>query len=96
MGPLLRGQVNRAGRAVSLAENPRVLWCYMRSGKPRWIGPCGGATSQELLAGLSAMGIRTTGATRQPTRTNLESWKTTERLQILRPEQSLVSRVGGI
>jgi len=76
MGPLLRGQVNRARTVQSFPGGKSVhvaMVLHALGGKPRWIGPCGGATGQELLAGLSAMGIRTTaGATRQPTRTNLE------------------------
>lgn len=42
-------------------------------GRPRWIGPCGGASGHELLAGLAALGIQAAASTtHQPTRTNLE------------------------
>src|SRR5579864_846783 len=73
---LLRGQVNRVrsvqsfpgGKSVHVAMVLRTL-----GGSPRWIGPCGGASGGELLAGLSALGIEATPcATQQPTRTNLE------------------------
>ena len=73
---LLRGQVNRVrsvkgfpgGKSVHVAMVLRTL-----GGSPRWIGPCGGASGVELLAGLSALGIQATPcATQQPTRTNLE------------------------
>jgi 1-phosphofructokinase family hexose kinase len=71
-----RGQVNRirtvrgfpGGKSVHVAMVLQTL-----GGRPRWIGPCGGASGQELLAGLSALGIQAApSATRQPTRTNLE------------------------
>ena len=40
---------------------------------PRWVGFSGGATGQELVAGLSSLGIATHPcASEQPTRTNLE------------------------
>ncbi|MGA2429437.1 MAG: 1-phosphofructokinase family hexose kinase [Candidatus Acidiferrum sp.] len=73
---LLRGHVNRAravqgfpgGKSVHVAMVLHTL-----GGRPHWIGPCGGASGQELLAGLSALGIQATASTtRQPTRTNLE------------------------
>jgi 1-phosphofructokinase family hexose kinase len=73
---LSRGQVNRVrgvqrfpgGKSVHVAMVLQTL-----GGKPHWIGPCGGASGQELVAGLSAMGIKATVcSTRQPTRANLE------------------------
>ena len=73
---LSRGQVNRVrgvqsfpgGKSVHVAM---VLQTLGR--KPHWIGPCGGASGQELVTGLSAMGIQATAcSTRQPTRANLE------------------------
>jgi 1-phosphofructokinase family hexose kinase len=40
---------------------------------PQWIGPCGGATGAELVAGFSELGIQAHPCwTKQPTRTNLE------------------------
>lgn len=73
---LLRGEVNRVravqsfpgGKAVHVAMVLQTL-----GGHPHWIGPCGGASGENLKAGLSALGIRSTAcATCQPTRTNLE------------------------
>jgi 1-phosphofructokinase family hexose kinase len=73
---LARGQVNRVravqrfpgGKAVHVAMVLQTL-----GGKPRWVGPCGGVSGQELLAGLSALGIQASpSVTGQPTRTNLE------------------------
>jgi 1-phosphofructokinase family hexose kinase len=73
---LVRGHVNRArmvqgfpgGKSVHVAMVLHTL-----GGRPHWIGPCGGASGQELLAGLSILGIQATASTtRQPTRTNLE------------------------
>src|SRR5277367_1671130 len=73
---LLRGQVNRVrtvqgfpgGKAVHVAMGLQTL-----GGQPHWIGPCGGASGEDLRAGLSSLGIRATAcATHQPTRTNLE------------------------
>jgi 1-phosphofructokinase family hexose kinase len=75
--PLLeRARVNRArrvqsfpgGKATHVAMVLRTL-----GGSPRWIGPCGGTSGQELLAGLSALGIQAIAcATHGSTRTNLE------------------------
>jgi len=73
---LERARVNRAravqsfpgGKSTHVAMVLRTL-----GGNPRWIGPCGGASGQELTAGLSALGIQaTTCTTLQSTRTNLE------------------------
>jgi 1-phosphofructokinase family hexose kinase len=73
---LLRGQVNRARSVRGLPGGKSVhvaMVLHTLGGKPRWIGPCGGASGGELLAGLSALGIQATScATQQPTRTNLE------------------------
>jgi 1-phosphofructokinase family hexose kinase len=73
---LVRGRVNRA-RAVQAFPGGKSVHVAMvlqtLGGRPRWIGPCGGASGHDLLAGLSAMGIQATAcATHQPTRTNLE------------------------
>ena len=76
MSSLVRGQVNRVrsvqsfpgGKSVHVAMVLQTL-----GGSPLWIGPCGGASGQELLAGLSALKIEATAcSTRTPTRTNLE------------------------
>lgn len=73
---LLRGHVNRVravqgfpgGKSVHVAMVLHTL-----GGTPHWVGPCGGASGQQLLAGLSALGIPASAyATHQPTRTNLE------------------------
>jgi 1-phosphofructokinase family hexose kinase len=73
---LLRGQVNRVralqgfpgGKSTHVAMVLHTL-----GARPRWIGPCGGQSGHELLAGLSALGIQATACTtHQPTRTNLE------------------------
>ena len=73
---LVRGQVNRVravegfpgGKSAHVAMVLQTL-----GGRPRWIGPCGGASGHELLAGLAALGIEAVAApTQQPTRTNLE------------------------
>jgi 1-phosphofructokinase family hexose kinase len=73
---LERGGVNRVravrdfpgGKSVHVAMVLRTL-----GGNPVWIGPCGGESGQQLLAGLSALEIEATAcATLQPTRTNLE------------------------
>jgi 1-phosphofructokinase family hexose kinase len=73
---LSRGQVNRVravkgfpgGKSAHVAMVLQTL-----GGKPRWIGPCGGSSGQELVAGLRALGIQATACTtQQPTRTNLE------------------------
>src|ERR1700675_935740 len=73
---LLRGQVNRVrsvrgfpgGKSVHVA-----MVLHSLGGSPRWIGPCGGSSGGEVLAGLAALGIQATPcATKQPTRTNLE------------------------
>ena len=73
---LVRGEVNRAqtvqsfpgGKSVHVAMVLQAL-----GGKPTWTGPCGGASGQELLAGLSALGIQAIPcAVQNSTRTNLE------------------------
>src|SRR5580693_7531465 len=73
---LSRGKVNRArtiqgypgGKSAHVAMVLGTL-----GGSPRWIGPCGGVSGRELLAGLSALGIQATACTtHEPTRTNLE------------------------
>jgi 1-phosphofructokinase family hexose kinase len=73
---LVRGQVNRVravqgfpgGKSAHVAMVLQTL-----GGRPRWIGPCGGASGHELLAGLAALGIEAVGTTtNQPTRTNME------------------------
>jgi 1-phosphofructokinase family hexose kinase len=73
---LRRGQINRVREAQSFPGGKSVhvaMVLQTLGGEPRWIGPCGGASGHELLAGLSALGIQATAsATHQPTRTNLE------------------------
>jgi 1-phosphofructokinase family hexose kinase len=73
---LARGQVNRVSAARNFPGGKSVhvaMVLQMLGAKPHWIGPCGGATGRELLAGLSALGIQATAsATHQATRTNLE------------------------
>ena len=73
---LVRGRVNRVravqgfpgGKSAHVAMVLQTL-----GGRPRWIGPCGGASGHELLAGLAALGIEAAASTtQQPTRTNLE------------------------
>jgi tagatose 6-phosphate kinase len=73
---LQRGQVNRV-RAVQSFPGGKAVHAAMvlqtLGGQPHWIGPCGGASGEELKAGLSSLGIRATAcASCQPTRTNLE------------------------
>src|SRR5580658_9797614 len=73
---LVRGQVNRvrAVQAFPGGKSAHVAMVLATLGaNPRWIGPCGGVSGRELLAGLSALGIQATACTtHQPTRTNLE------------------------
>jgi tagatose 6-phosphate kinase len=76
MERLQRGKVNRARSAESYAggKAAHVAMVLKTLGeKPQWIGPCGGASGEALVKGLSAWGIAATGcATKQATRTNLE------------------------
>jgi 1-phosphofructokinase family hexose kinase len=76
MGRLQRGKVNRARSAESYAggKAAHVAMVLKTLGeKPHWIGPCGGASGEALVEGLSAWGIEAAGcATKQATRTNLE------------------------
>lgn len=76
MEDLRRGHVNRArtveafagGKAAHVAMVLQTL-----GGNPQWIGPCGGASGEEVLKGLLALGIEATGIpVQQTTRTNLE------------------------
>lgn len=73
---LVSGQVHRVrtvqrfpgGKAAHVAMVLRTL-----GEVPQWIGPCGGATGEELASGLASLGILVHRCeTRQPTRTNLE------------------------
>jgi len=73
---LVPGCVNRAtevhpapgGKAAHVAMVLRTL-----GADPQWIGFAGGATGQDLLAGLRKIGIRAEAITiEQPTRVNLE------------------------
>jgi len=73
---LLAGKIHRArstqsfpgGKATHVAMVLRTL-----GHAPEWVGPCGGATGVELVAGLSLLGIRAHACpAAQPTRTNLE------------------------
>ena len=76
MPSLVRGQVNRVRSAQGFrgGKSVHVAMVLQTLGqRPHWIGPCGGLSGYELLAGLSALGIRATAsATHRPTRTNLE------------------------
>lgn len=71
-----RGRINRMGTSESFpgGKSTHVAMVLKTLGEsPQWIGPCGGASGQELLAGLANLGIEATScATRQATRTNLE------------------------
>ena len=90
------GQVNRArtsqgfagGKATHVAMVLRTL-----GELPQWIGPCGGATGDELLAGLAALGIKAHPCcTSTPTRTNLEIIEDRGRVtEILEPGAALGS-----
>ena len=71
-----RGKINRilasdsfpGGKSTHVAMVLKTL-----GGSPRWIGLCGGASGEELLAGLANLGIEATHcSTQQATRTNLE------------------------
>lgn len=56
------------GKAAHVAMVLRTL-----GAAPRWAGLCGGPTGEELIRGLTALGINVHPChTRQPTRTNLE------------------------
>jgi 1-phosphofructokinase family hexose kinase len=91
---LLLGQVNRAhevkafagGKAAHVAMVLRAL-----GERPQWIGQCGGASGEELVAGLCALGIETTAIrTQQRTRTNLEILESDGRVtEILEPGATL-------
>jgi 1-phosphofructokinase family hexose kinase len=76
LSSLVRGHVNRARAAQGFPGGKSVhvaMVLHTLGGRPHWIGPCGGATGQEVLAGLSALGIQATASiTQRPTRTNLE------------------------
>jgi len=94
---LTRGQVNRArsvqgfpgGKSAHVAMVLQTL-----GGNPRWFGPCGGASGQELVTGLSALGIQVTGfPSTQPTRTNLEIVEEDDTVtEILEPGSTLCSK----
>jgi len=91
---LQRGRVNRVCEAESFAggKAAHVAMVLRTLGeKPRWIGPCGGASGSELLVGLSSLGIEAAGfATVQPTRTNLEILETDGTVtEILEPGPAL-------
>jgi tagatose 6-phosphate kinase len=73
---LQRGQINRVRTVQSLPGGKAVhvaMVLQTLGAQPHWIGPCGGASGEDLRAGLSSLKIRATAcATYQPTRTNLE------------------------
>ncbi len=73
---LQRGQINRVRAVQSLSGGKAVhvaMVLQTLGAQPHWIGPCGGASGEELKAGLSSLNIHGTACpTRQPTRTNLE------------------------
>ncbi|MBS1841694.1 MAG: 1-phosphofructokinase family hexose kinase [Acidobacteria bacterium] len=73
---LLAGEIHRArsvhsfpgGKATHVAMVLRTL-----GETPHWIGPCGGASGEELIAGLRALGIEPhISEVKGKTRTNLE------------------------
>ena len=71
-----RGKINRVRTSDSFpgGKSVHVAMVLKTLGEsPRWIGLCGGASGEELLAGLANLGIEATHcSTQQPTRTNLE------------------------
>jgi 1-phosphofructokinase family hexose kinase len=71
-----RGRLNRMRTSESFpgGKATHVAMVLKTLGEdPQWIGPCGGASGQELLAGLATLRIRATPCpTQQATRTNLE------------------------
>ena len=73
---LVSGRIIRAcsTRSFPGGKSTHVAMVLRTLGEaPQWIGPCGGATGAELVAGLSALGIQAHPCpTRQQTRTNLE------------------------
>jgi len=76
MAKLVPGQVNRARsvRAAAGGKAAHVAMALQRLGaKPLWIGFAGGASGQELLTGLHALGVQTVPvATTNATRSNVE------------------------
>jgi 1-phosphofructokinase family hexose kinase len=73
---LQRGQINRVRAVQSFPGGKAVhvaMVLQMLGAQPHWIGPCGGASGDDLKAGLSSLNIRATACpTLQATRTNLE------------------------
>lgn len=71
-----RGGINRVRDSESFpgGKSTHVAMVLKTLGAaPRWIGLCGGASGEELLAGLASLGIEATRcSTQQATRTNLE------------------------
>ena len=76
LASLVRGEVIRARAARSFpgGKSTHVAMVLRTLGEtPQWIGPCGGATGSELVAGLSGLGIQAHPCTiHEQTRTNLE------------------------
>jgi 1-phosphofructokinase family hexose kinase len=76
LASLTRGQVLRARQARSFpgGKSTHVAMVLQTLGElPHWVGPCGGTTGAELIAGLSTLGIDAhVCPTRHLTRTNLE------------------------
>jgi len=76
LAKLVPGRVNRASevRAAPGGKAAHVAMVLQKLGAdPLWIGFAGGANGQELLAGLSELGIRTVSVPmKNATRTNLE------------------------
>ena len=76
LASLVPGKVLRAREAQSFpgGKSTHVGMVLRTLGEtPQWIGPCGGATGAEVVAGLSGLGIKAHACpTSQPTRTNLE------------------------
>jgi 1-phosphofructokinase family hexose kinase len=73
---LIHGSVIRARAAHSFpgGKSTHVAMVLRTLGElPQWVGPCGGPTGGQLIAGLSALGIDAYPChTEQHTRTNLE------------------------
>lgn len=73
---LVAGKVIRAGSAQGFAggKSTHVAMVLRTLGEaPKWIGPCGGSTGEELVEGLLRLGIEAhPRETRAKTRTNLE------------------------
>jgi 1-phosphofructokinase family hexose kinase len=76
LSELVPGRIHRARSAQAHpgGKSTHVAMVLRALGEvPHWVGPCGGATGAELVAGLAALGVRAHPVpVTQPTRTNLE------------------------